>query len=339
MDDGGQRQPVYCLTMSPGDAVETLNAAQKRAARFGEVLPERKGVRAGPLLVIAGAGTGKTKTIAHRVAHLVVNGVDPARILLLTFTRRAAQEMRRRAHGRAAQRRRTCSAARARRCCSGWPGPAPSIPSATGCCATMPRSCGSIRPSPSSTAADSADLFDTLREELQFSSRSQRFPRKDTCLAIYSWRVNTQKSLHETLEQQFPWCANWEQELTQLCRAYVQRKQQYNLLDYDDLLLYWHAMMKDPRMAAVVGGNFDHVLVDEYQDTNRLQGEIVRALKPDGAGGDGGRRRRAVHLLVPRRRRREHPGLPGAVRRRASSHCCCRRTIARRRACSTRPTR
>ena len=270
--------------MSAEDAVETLNAAQKRAAVFGDVLPERKGVKAGPLLVVAGAGTGKTKTIAHRVAHLVQNGVDPARILLLTFTRRAAQEMRRRAHDVLRREMQDVLGTKSQTMLQrlAWAGTFHSIGNRL-----LRHYAAQLRLDPAFTVidrADSADLFDTLREELQFTSQYQRFPRKDTCLAIYSWRVNTQKSLHDTLEQQFPWFANWENELTQLCRTYVQRKQQYNLLDYDDLLLYWHAMMRDARMAAVVGGNFDHVLVDEYQDTNRLQGEIVRALKPDGAG-------------------------------------------------------
>ncbi|MGH8229977.1 MAG: ATP-dependent helicase, partial [Steroidobacteraceae bacterium] len=131
---------------------------------------------------------------------------------------------------------------------------------------------------------DSADLMDTVRQELGLAAKAERFPRKDTCLAIYSYRVNTGKSLADTLAEQYPWCAMWEEELGGLYRAYVERKQRTGILDYDDLLLYWHAMMQEPRLARHVGAHFDHVLVDEYQDTNRLQAEILHALKPDGAG-------------------------------------------------------
>jgi DNA helicase-2/ATP-dependent DNA helicase PcrA len=132
--------------------------------------------------------------------------------------------------------------------------------------------------------ADSADMLDEIRTDLGFATKDRRFPRKDTCLAIYSWRVNTQKNLHETLEQQFPWCQDWEEDLTQLFRGYVERKQRFALLDYDDLLLYWTLMMGDVHLAQHVSANFDHVLVDEFQDTNRLQADILYALKPDGVG-------------------------------------------------------
>ena len=263
--------------------LDTLNAAQRRAVTFGEPLPD-KGFRAGPLLVLAGAGTGKTSTIAHRVAHLIVNGVDPARILLLTFTRRAALEMRRRAHDHVRQALDDALGNKANIVLQrlSWAGTFHSIGNRL-----LRHYARHVGLDPAFTVidrGDSADLFDTLRQELGYAAKEQRFPRKDTILAIYSWRVNTQKSLHDTLDIQFPWFASWEAELTRLCRAYVERKQRYALLDYDDLLLYWHGMMSDARLAQHVGANFDHILVDEYQDTNRLQGEIVQALRPDGNG-------------------------------------------------------
>ncbi len=157
---------------------------------------------------------------------------------------------------------------------------------------------------------DSADLMDGVRQELGLAQKEQRFPRKDTCLQIYSHRVNTQRPLKETLEAQFPWCAQWESDLTRLYRAYVERKQQYSLLDYDDLLLYWQIMMSHPRLAAHVGGHFDHVLVDEYQDTNRLQAEILYALQARWRRARGRRRRRPGDLFLPRRRGGKHPRLP-----------------------------
>jgi DNA helicase II / ATP-dependent DNA helicase PcrA len=270
--------------MDPETKKEALNAMQKRAATFGTLLPDRKGVEAGPLLVIAGAGTGKTKTVAHRVAHLLINGVDPARIMLLTFTRRAAYEMKQRANDVIRAELSDTLGDRARQLSQRltWAGTFHSIGNRL-----LRHYARQLKLDPAFTVidrGDASDLLDTLREELKFTTSYQRFPRKDTCLAIYSWRVNTQKSLKETLEQQFPWFQNWQDELTRLFRAYVERKQQYALLDYDDLLLYWHAMMSNAKLAAAVGGNFDHVLVDEYQDTNRLQGAIVKAMKPAGAG-------------------------------------------------------
>jgi DNA helicase-2/ATP-dependent DNA helicase PcrA len=263
--------------------LDVLNSAQRKAATYGEASGD-KGWRAGPLLVIAGAGTGKTSTIAHRVAHLVVHGADPARLLLLTFTRRAAMEMRRRAHDivRDALGDTLGNKAQAMLQRLVWAGTFHSIGNRL-----LRHYARHLKLEPSFTVvdrADSADLLDELRTQLGLASKEQRFPRKDACLAIYSWRVNTQKSLHETLEQQFSWCLGWEEDLTRLFRSYVERKQRYALLDYDDLLLYWHMMMSEPRLAQHVGANFDHVLVDEYQDTNRLQAEILYALKPDGAG-------------------------------------------------------
>ena len=131
---------------------------------------------------------------------------------------------------------------------------------------------------------DAADLIDRLRHERELSRTDRRFPRKGTCLAIYSSVVNTQESLRACLEARFPWCLEWEEALRGLFAAYVDAKSARAVLDYDDLLLYWYHLMTDHGLARRVGGLFDHVLVDEYQDTNTLQAEILRRLKPDGRG-------------------------------------------------------
>ena len=262
--------------------LDTLNDAQRAAAGFGAPVAGR--FAAGPLLVIAGAGTGKTNTLAHRVANLVLEGVDPTRILLLTFTRRAAEEMTRRAErivaAALAARRGSAPASVAVRL--PWAGTFHSIGNRL---LRLHASEVGLEPSFSVLdRADSADLIDVVRHELGLSTREQRFPRKDTCLAIYSHRVNTQRALKATLEDYWPWCLELERELNDLCRAYVVRKQSEQALDYDDLLLYWHGLLGEPRLARSVGALFDHVLVDEYQDTNVLQAQILMALKPDGAG-------------------------------------------------------
>ncbi len=269
--------------MPAASFLDALNSAQKKAVTYGEATGD-KGWRAGPLLIIAGAGTGKTTTIAHRVAQLVVHGVDPARLLLLTFTRRAASEMRRRAHDLLREALGDTLGNRAQAALQRlvWAGTFHSIGNRL-----LRHYARHLGLEPSYTVidrADSADLLDELRTQSGLAAKDQRFPRKDTCLAIYSWRVNTQKSLRDSLEQQFPWCKSWEEDLTRLFRSYVERKQRYSLLDYDDLLLYWHLMMGESRLAQHVGANFDHVLVDEYQDTNKLQADILHAMKPDGTG-------------------------------------------------------
>jgi DNA helicase-2/ATP-dependent DNA helicase PcrA len=241
------------------------------------------------LLIVAGAGTGKTNTLAHRVAHLVLEGVSPERILLLTFTRRAALEMTRRAQGivaavldEKAEASDTHAAGPAPAVKLPWSGTFHSIASRL-----IRRHCASVGLDASFTVldrGDAADLMDVARHELGFSKSDRRFPRKDTCLAIYSHRVNAQSSLTATLTSVFPWCSEWEQELTRLYRAYVDRKLTHQALDYDDLLLYWHAMVQDAALAEQIGAQFEHILVDEYQDTNALQAEILQALRPSGSG-------------------------------------------------------
>ena len=123
-----------------------------------------------------------------------------------------------------------------------------------------------------------------VRHDLEQSKKESRFPQKDTCLAIYSLAINSGAPLDRILSTKFPWCAEWESELRALCGAYVKAKRRQNVLDYDDLLLYWAHMLKDKNLVAEIGGRFDHILVDEYQDTNRLQAQILLAQKPDGRG-------------------------------------------------------
>jgi DNA helicase-2/ATP-dependent DNA helicase PcrA len=263
--------------------LEKLNAQQKRAASYGQP-QDGKGFRSGPLLIVAGAGTGKTNTLAHRVAHLIIHGVDPARILMLTFTRRAAIEMRRRAREIVKSALEDSTGTRGHSIVQrlSWGGTFHSIANRL-----LRHYAQHLRLDPQFTVldrGDAADLLDVVRQDLGLAAKEQRFPRKDTCLAIYSHRVNTKLSLADALQAQFPWCKSWEADLTRLFRSYVERKQKLSLLDYDDLLLYWHIMMSDARLASHVARHYDHVLVDEYQDTNVLQAEILYALCPDGTG-------------------------------------------------------
>ena len=132
--------------------------------------------------------------------------------------------------------------------------------------------------------SDAADLLNLVRDELGLSEQARRFPKKATCLAIYSYAVNAQTGLEPVLQKAFPWCQEWQAELKRLFAGYVDAKQRQQVLDYDDLLLYWSRMMAVPAIAEDIGRRFDFVLVDEYQDTNALQAKILLGLKPDGRG-------------------------------------------------------
>ena len=258
------------------DYLSSLNEAQREAATYGSTSQEI----AGPLLVIAGAGTGKTTTLAHRVAYLLAKGADPDRLLLLTFSRRAADEMTRRVQRIASQ----VSPRHARLVSGGfpWSGTFHSVG------ARLLREWASrIGMDPAFTIhdrEDSADLMNLVRHEQGLSSKGKRFPLKGTCLAIYSAVVNTQGELADVLQTTFPWCAEWETDLKAMFLGYVEAKQAQQVLDYDDLLLYWAQMVSEPELAAEIGGRFSHVLVDEYQDTNHLQAALLLAMKPEGQG-------------------------------------------------------
>ena len=260
-------------------ALSTLNEAQRAAVEHGWAPGGAGAADARPLLVIAGAGSGKTSTLAHRVAGLIARGTDPRRILLLTFSRRAAQEMARRAGQVAARVLGLRDEA------------TPVLPWAGtfhGIGARLLREhavqIGLDEDFTIHDRGDAEDLMGLVRHDLGLSATTRRFPRKGTCLSIYSRAVNTCMPLGHVLAEAFPWCGEWQDELRRLFAAYVEAKQHQHALDYDDLLLYWAGMVAEPALAAQVAARFDHVLVDEYQDTNRLQASILLGLKPDGQG-------------------------------------------------------
>ena len=237
--------------------LDSLNPEQRRAVEHGAAGP---GPFA-PLLVIAGAGSGKTNTLAHRVAHLIVKGADPRRILLMTFSRRAASEMTKRVERIA--RKVMGDKAGVMTDALAWSG------TFHGIGARLLRDYSDqIGLDPQFTIhdrEDSADLMNLIRHERGFSKTESRFPTKGTCLSIYSRCVNGETAIEQVLGASFPWCSGWAAELKELFAAYVEAKQKQNVLDYDDLLLYWAQTMNDPALADEIGGRFDHVLVDAPQ--------------------------------------------------------------------------
>ena len=258
--------------------LETLNREQRRAVEHG--VRKKNAAPGTALLVIAGAGSGKTNTVAHRVAHLIVNGADPRRILLMTFSRRAAAEMTRRVE-RIARQVMGSSAGVMTEALT-WAGTFHGIGARL-----LREYADQIGIAPAFTIhdrEDSADLMNLVRHERGLSKTESRFPTKGTCLAIYSRCINAELAIEEVVGMTFPWCSIWAAELKELFAAYVDAKQRQNVLDYDDLLLYWAQTLSDPSLADEIGDRFDHVLVDEYQDTNRLQAAIILALKPGGRG-------------------------------------------------------
>ncbi|MFC4339207.1 ATP-dependent helicase [Cupriavidus numazuensis] len=233
-----------------------------------------------PLLIIAGAGSGKTNTLAHRVAHLVLNGADPRRILLLTFSRRAAAEMGRRVERIVDQALGTNTGAG--RAALQWSGTFHAIGARL-----LREYAETLGLSPAFTICDrgdAADLMHVVRHDLGLSEQASRFPKKETCLSIYSRVVNTQAPLEDVLKRWFPRYTMWVDALRTLFAGYVEAKQKQQVLDYDDLLLYWAQALTEPAIAQDMGARFDHILVDEYQDTNALQASILLALRPDGRG-------------------------------------------------------
>ena len=213
--------------------LETLNPEQRRAVEHGA----SGGLATSPLLIIAGAGSGKTNTLAHRVAHLIVEGADPRRILLMTFSRRAASEMTKRVERIA--RKVLGDNAGIMTDALTWAGTYHGIGARL-----LREYAEQIGLDPAFTIhdrEDSADLMNLARHERGFSKTESRFPTKGTCLSIYSRCVNAEMSIEKVIGTSYPWCSGWTTELKELFAAYVEAKQKQNVLDYDDLLLYWAA--------------------------------------------------------------------------------------------------
>jgi DNA helicase-2/ATP-dependent DNA helicase PcrA len=247
----------------PAGAVASLNDAQEAAATAP---PDQ------PLLIVAGAGTGKTQTLTARVAWLVEQGIRPERLLLLTFTRRAAREML----------ARTQALLGARKPLGIVGGTFHSV-----AYRLIRRHAAALGLGENATVIDTsdvADLIDLVREEIGLPTTGRRIPRKATLADVYSRTVNLQRPLSEVLVEFYPWCQSDQAEISHVMREVTARKRASQLLDYDDLLLYWQAAMKQPALAATIAASFEHVLVDEYQDVNALQVEIVAALHRDGVG-------------------------------------------------------
>ena len=238
---------------------DALNDEQRAVAEF----------EGGPLRVVAGAGTGKTTALTARVAALVGRGVRPERVLLLTFTRRAARQMLSRAQSLLDAR-----AGRAAVVGGTFHSVAHRTLRAHAAVLGLPDGFSVI------DTGDAADVIDLCREELGWSERrDRRLPRKATLLDLYSRTVNTQLPLSEVTRATAPWCCDLVDELSDLFRTYVERKRALALFDFDDLLLWWRAALGNAHLGPRLSEAYDHVLVDEYQDVNTLQVDVLRAMR------------------------------------------------------------
>ena len=241
---------------APRDFAAELNPQQAAAATHGN----------GPLLIIAGAGTGKTRTLVYRVAHLIEQGVRPDRILLLTFTRRAAQEMLSRAERLVGATSRKVHGgtfhATAHRLLKRF-GP----------------NAGLARDFSIMDQGDAADLMQLSRSQLGYAQKSKRFPKKETLQYVYSRHINTGIAVDDIIRDEYGQFIEYIDDFTKIFADYTLRKQERNLVDYDDLLLFWALMLEaSPELADRIAGLYDHVLVDEYQDTNVLQARVLRGM-------------------------------------------------------------
>jgi DNA helicase-2/ATP-dependent DNA helicase PcrA len=220
----------------------------------------------GPHLVIAGAGTGKTRTIVYRVAYLVELGVKPDHILLLTFTRKAAQEMLRKA-----------AILLDSRCENVSGGTFHSFANNV-----LRKYAPLIGYEANFTILDQSDAEDVLnliRTRLKFDTKEKRFPRKEALYDLYSRSLNTLTPMKEILAVDYPQYLELEANIQTLHKEYEQYKRQHNLMDYDDLLVNLARLMSQSEVVrATLSDRYKYIMVDEYQDTNKVQSEIIALL-------------------------------------------------------------
>jgi len=217
----------------------------------------------GPLLVIAGAGSGKTRTLVYRVARLIEDGLDPSRILLLTFTNKAAREMLRRVE--------MLLSVDTRRLMGGtFHSVGNRLLRRFGTRLGLTPNFSILDPE------DSREMLEAATSDRQMPTLDRRFPKGDVLLDLYSYTVNTGRPFPQVLFEHAPHFASLEAEIVTIFQRYRERKRLGNSVDYDDLLLLWKRLLDEGgEAAAQLASSYDHVLVDEYQDTNKLQGEIV----------------------------------------------------------------
>jgi DNA helicase-2/ATP-dependent DNA helicase PcrA len=242
--------------------------AQFRIAYAEELNPQQLEAATtldGPILVVAGAGSGKTRTLVYRVARLVESGVPPGAILLLTFTRKAAAEMLRRAGGLVGGS-----------CAQVAGGTFHSFAHLT-----LRRHGEAVGLSSGFTIldrSDSEDVINLLRSEAGLDRKERRFPRKQALATIYSMAVNCQSTVVDLVTEEYPHLFEQLDAIVALQARYVEFKARRQLVDYDDLLVKLRDALAEPALAARLGRQYRYVMVDEYQDTNALQADIVRRL-------------------------------------------------------------
>ncbi len=220
-----------------------------------------------PALVVAGAGTGKTRTITYRVAYLIEQGVSPQRILLATFTNRAAREMLKRVE----------LLTGSQNVHKIWGGTFHRIANLI-----LRRHAVSIGFDSNYSILDAEDARDFINvciEEAAIDTRAKRFPKPEVVQNIISYANNTDQPIEEVIIRKYPYFEMLAQQIKRVDFVYMERKKERNVMDYDDLLLNWKRLLiEKPDIANVYAEQFQHILVDEYQDTNKLQAELIDLL-------------------------------------------------------------